>query len=92
MLVLALHDIAAQRGEGLRPELLRLLRKDSQATGERGGEDCHRRNVLHRGGHVASCHLDNVVRLPGLVEELGARAVETERHEEVTGLNGPDPV
>lgn len=92
MLVLALHNIAAQRGEGLRPELLRLLRKDSQATGERGGEDCRRQNVLHRRDDIASFYLDNVIRLPGMFEELGARAIETKHHEGVTDLNGPDTV
>lgn len=92
MLVLALHAIAAQHGEVLHPQLLRLLCKDGQANGERGGGDRRRHNLLHWEGHVASCHLDNVVRLPGLAEEVGGRAVETERHEEVTALNGLDPV
>lgn len=35
-------------------------------------------------------HFDDVVGLPGLVEELDAGAVEAQRHDEVPTVDGPD--
>jgi hypothetical protein len=43
MLLLALHKIAAQRGDGLRPELLRLLERSQSDEANRAStasEDC----------------------------------------------------
>ena len=67
---LALHNIAAQRGDGLRPELLRLLKRsrahpeDCRASTPSGGD----RSTARSSPDLASANTDSlyegVLRLP----------------------------
>jgi hypothetical protein len=57
MLLLALHKIAAERGDGLRPELLRLLERSQADEANRAAiasENCENPRVTQLGANHAS--------------------------------------